>query len=166
MEHFNAGEFFAAHEVLERLWIERDCDPFWQGLILFAAAFEKARRGSAAGARKHLEATLTYLEPFVPGREGIDVRPVLGHARSCLDLLAGGTPLAELPRFRMPPPRPPYEVVWPPASEAEIRQAVLAALRGERRAPSVLKDALLRLHGRAGRTRVEPIVRELSGQRP
>jgi hypothetical protein len=161
VDRFNRGEFFAAHEALEDLWRERDCVPLWQGLILFAAAFEKARLGSAAGARKHFAATLRYLEPLAPGREGIDVRPVLAHARRCLELIDAGIAAAGLPPFRMPPPGLAGSPDPPPAGDDEIRRVVAEVLRdGRRRAPSALKEALLRLGGRAGRSRVEPVLRE------
>jgi hypothetical protein len=164
-ELFNRGEFFEAHEVLEGLWWERDCDPFWQGLIIFAAAFEKVRRRSATGARKHFEAALRYLEPLAPGREGIDIRPVLAHARRCLEMLGAGRPLEEIPSFHMPPGELVAEAEVREASDEEIRRVVEDVLRGTRRLPSVLKEALLRLGGRAGRSRVEPVVRNLVGRK-
>jgi predicted metal-dependent hydrolase len=106
---FNAGRFFEAHEDLEPLWRQRGRSPLLQGLILFAAAWVKVQRGNRRGARRHLEATLRYLEPLGPAAEGIDIAGVLAHARRCLELLgpddaseAGSLPAGELART-LPP---------------------------------------------------------------
>jgi hypothetical protein len=160
---FRAGRYFAAHEVLERLWLERDGDPFLQGLIIFAAAYVKVQRGSPAGAAKHFRSALRYLRPYLPEREGFDVAAIAAHTERCLERIARGLPV---PGFAMarragapPPPAP------PPASDEEVlrvlREVAAGRRAGEEQAPTVVKEALLRLRGRAGRSRVMRLARTL-----
>lgn len=95
LREFAAGRYFEAHEALEPLWWERQSDPFLQGLILFAAAFAKAQRGSAAGARRHFLAAVRYLEPYAPAHLGLPVEAVLAHARASAAALQGDAAATE-----------------------------------------------------------------------
>lgn len=159
---FRLGEYFEAHEVLEAVWNDRDGDPFLQGLIIFAAAYVKVQRGHAKGAAKHFRAARRYLRGYLPCREGFDVAAIVAHAERCLARLAAGAPVPAFPMARAdePPPPPPE-----PASDAEVRRvlAEVAAGRaaGEEQAPTVVKEALLRLRGRAGHRRVIAIAQAM-----
>ena len=58
LAHFNAREFFEAHEAWEELWLV-EAEPektFLQGLIQLAAAFHHYGRGNLRGARSLLAA--------------------------------------------------------------------------------------------------------------
>jgi predicted metal-dependent hydrolase len=164
---FNAGRFFAAHEELEAVWRERDGDPFLQGLIILAAAFVKLQRGSAAGAAKHLRAALRYLRAFLPEREGFDVAALVAAIDQRLALLAAGAEPAAIPplSLRREPAGPPAP---DPATDDEIAAVVRAVLAdraaGEAQAPSVVKEAALRLRGRAGQARIAAVVRRLAAE--
>jgi predicted metal-dependent hydrolase len=60
LEHFNARQFFEAHEVWEEVWLVED-EPektFLQGIIQIAAAFHHYRRGNSDGAETLLAAIL------------------------------------------------------------------------------------------------------------
>ena len=97
---FNAGEFWAAHEALEVVWLPLPKgDPerlHSQGLILLAAAFlhrERARTDparSAAPALRCYRSALGKLETL-PGRFlGLDVAALRDAARACFEPLAEG----------------------------------------------------------------------------
>src|SRR5207237_6111968 len=64
--HFNATEFWEAHESWEHLWLEAEGDlvEFYQGLIQLAAAYHHAKRGTLRGAVRLFDASLKRLEPF------------------------------------------------------------------------------------------------------
>ena len=51
---FNAGEYFACHDVLEDFWSELTCPekPFFQGLIQAAVALFHFEEGNLGGARR------------------------------------------------------------------------------------------------------------------
>jgi len=64
--HFNAREFWHAHESWEILWLEADSDlvEFLQGMIQLAAAYHHLQRGTPRGAVRLIDAALRRLEPF------------------------------------------------------------------------------------------------------
>jgi predicted metal-dependent hydrolase len=66
VDHFNATEFWEAHESWEQLWLEADGDlvEFYQGLIQLAAAYHHSKRGTLRGAVRLFDASLRRLEPF------------------------------------------------------------------------------------------------------
>jgi predicted metal-dependent hydrolase len=66
--HFNATEFWEAHESWEALWLEADGDlvQFYQGIIQLAAAYHHCKRGTLRGGVRLFDAALRRLEPFPP----------------------------------------------------------------------------------------------------
>ena len=71
--HFDAGEYFEAHEVWEDQWNEESGarHAFYQAIIQVAVALHHARNGNFKGARKLFASALGYLE-----RGKIDCAPV------------------------------------------------------------------------------------------
>jgi len=129
---FRSGHYFEAHEVLERLWLQRDGDPFLQGLIIFAAAYVKVQRGSPVGATRHFRSALRYLRPYLPAREGFDVAAIVAQAERALALLVSGEPV------------PPFDLTWDPAA------AAAGGARDRRRGPARAARGGLRPRRRAG----------------
>ena len=72
--HFNAREFWEAHESWETIWLaaESDVEQFLQGMIQLAAAFHHVKRGTHRGAVRLFEAALRRLAAFPPGFSGVD----------------------------------------------------------------------------------------------
>jgi predicted metal-dependent hydrolase len=72
--HFNAREFWEAHESWEELWLEAESElhQFLQGLIQLAAAYHHIKRGTFRGAVRLIDAALAKLAPFPPRFCGID----------------------------------------------------------------------------------------------
>jgi predicted metal-dependent hydrolase len=72
--HFNAAEFWEAHESWETLWLvaKSDVKQFLQGLIQVAAAYHHVKRGTLRGAPRLFEAGMRKLAPFPPGFCGLD----------------------------------------------------------------------------------------------
>lgn len=82
---FNAGEYFACHETLERLWIEertavRD---LYKGILQIAVALHHEGGGNRRGALRLLQSGQTLIEPFAPACQGLDVAGLLVQARAC-----------------------------------------------------------------------------------
>jgi predicted metal-dependent hydrolase len=90
---FNAGEFFACHDVLEELWGET-LGPersFYQGLIHAAVALHHFETDNLGGARKMYESARRYLEPYGPAYLGLDVERFLDELRECFrELIEAG----------------------------------------------------------------------------
>ena len=74
IDHFNAREFWEAHEAWEALWLvaETDVEQFLQGLIQIAAAYHHVKRGTFRGAVRLFDAGLARLAPFPAGFCGVD----------------------------------------------------------------------------------------------
>jgi predicted metal-dependent hydrolase len=71
---YNAGEFFAAHEVLEEAWTpERGPRrPFLQALIHVAVGAYHCSRGNPVGACRQFRKALRRMEAYLPEWEGVD----------------------------------------------------------------------------------------------
>lgn len=74
IEHFNALEFWHAHEAWEELWLaaESDLDQFLQGLIQVAAAYHHLKRGTFRGGVRLFDAGLARLANFDSRLCGVD----------------------------------------------------------------------------------------------
>ena len=103
--HFNAREYFEAHEVWEELWlIAREPEKtFLQGLIQVAAAFHHHARENATGARSLLAAGVAKLQGFPDAHRGIAVNDFRMEAKSLLAEIEAGSSveLRALPRIRV-----------------------------------------------------------------
>lgn len=103
--HFNAREYFEAHEVWEELWlVAREPEKtFLQGLIQVAAAFHHHARENARGARSLLAAGIAKLQGFPDDHRGIAVNDFRAEAKSWLEEIeaGGGVESRTLPRIRV-----------------------------------------------------------------
>lgn len=103
--HFNAREFFEAHEIWEELWL-RAPEPekaFLQGIIQIAAGFHHYARGNLTGAKSLLAAGLAKLSNFPHSHRGIDVARLCDKAQAWVDALAENRELRseKLPKIRL-----------------------------------------------------------------
>ena len=71
-ELFKAGDFHAAHDVLEEIWLPSR-STFYKGLIQVAVGFYHLENGNIHGARRLWETALGYLEPYPSPYMGLDV---------------------------------------------------------------------------------------------
>ena len=103
--HFNAREFFEAHEVWEELWlVAREPEKtFLQGLIQVAAAFHHHARENPRGAKSLLAAGVAKLQGFPDGHRGIAVSDLRTEAKSWLEEIeaGGGAESRTLPLIRV-----------------------------------------------------------------
>ncbi|HEY3840739.1 MAG TPA: DUF309 domain-containing protein [Bryobacteraceae bacterium] len=90
LRRYNAGEYFAAHESWELVWLAAP-EPektFLQGVIQVTAAFEHQRRGSPLGATRLLRNALRRLDPCPPDFGGLDLALLRDDIRDRLQALA------------------------------------------------------------------------------
>jgi uncharacterized protein len=83
LEHFNAREFFEAHEVWEEVWLTED-EPektFLQGIIQIAAAFHHYRRGNSDGAETLLAAGIVKISRFPAQHRGLAIHDLRDEAK-------------------------------------------------------------------------------------
>jgi predicted metal-dependent hydrolase len=103
LRRYESGEFFAAHEAWENVWL-RSQEPnktFLQGLIQVTAAFHHLQRNNPRGATLLLQAALQRLEPYPEPYGGISVALLRDDIRDCLrSLEADGSTPRTSPRIR------------------------------------------------------------------
>lgn len=113
IDHFNAHEFFEAHEVWEDIWARTTGrnQLFYKGLIHAAVALHHFGNGNRHGARKVWGSCLQYLTPYRPKNLGLDVAEFLEQMQRCfapLDPAAASEqhPLDEtlIPSIELNPP--------------------------------------------------------------
>ncbi len=102
---YDAGEFFAAHEEWESLWL-RAQEPdktFLQGLIQVTAAFHHLRRNNPLGTALLLQAALHRLERFPACFGGVSVSLLCNDIRIRLQALETGerSPGLDSPRIQL-----------------------------------------------------------------
>ena len=104
--HFNAGNYFGAHEAWETAWrLERGApdEEFFKGLSQVGAGYTHYLRGNAHGARALLDRGLPRVEAYGSRHRGIDVAALLAAGRAHLAAFAA----AEAARAPLPDIEPP-----------------------------------------------------------
>jgi uncharacterized protein len=92
LRHFNAREFFEAHEVWEEIWLV-EAEPektFLQGLIQLAAAFHHYCRGNPAGAESLLAAGIVKLSRSSENHRGLEIGALRASAKKWARALGAG----------------------------------------------------------------------------
>jgi predicted metal-dependent hydrolase len=91
---FNAGEFFACHDVLEEIWSETLAEDrtFYQGLIHAAVSLHHFGEGNCGGAKKMYLSAVRYLTPYLPEHAGLAVQALLADLGECFAELIAATP--------------------------------------------------------------------------
>jgi uncharacterized protein len=101
---YHAGEFFAAHEAWESVWLgaQEPEKMFLQGLIQVTAAFHHRQRNNLRGTALLLQAALRRLERYPACFGGISVTLLCNDIREWLQALEAGVPAPHLgcPRIR------------------------------------------------------------------
>lgn len=105
LQRYQTGEFFAAHESWESLWMVAG-EPekkFLQGLILVTAAFHHLERNNPVGTRRLLERALLRLEDYPANFGSISVALLCEDIRQWLAALVSGEPFPPFgcPRIRL-----------------------------------------------------------------
>ncbi len=96
---FDAGRFFEAHELFERVWRSADVAPadrpFWKGVTQVAVGFCHVQRGNARGALVLLDRAVGNLGAFPSPHRGVDTRALVDGARAvaaAVAMLGAATP--------------------------------------------------------------------------
>ena len=144
VEEFNAGDYWRAHELLERIWLDTPYPMrlFYYALIKLAVGLLHLERHNAVGARRQLVVAAEFLEPFTPVFLGVATDALRDVALDRLRRL-GGAASATSPEVDRETDRqldPPVWVQGEPSthqgSPSWEEVARLPAPRIEREAPS------------------------------
>ncbi|MGD0404096.1 MAG: DUF309 domain-containing protein [Candidatus Acidiferrales bacterium] len=109
--HFNAQEFFEAHEVWEEIWL-LESEPertFLQGIIQIAAAFHHYCRANSDGAESLLAAGIVKLSRFPAHHRGLAIDELRTAAKRWARSIGEGhkSDHAEIPQLRWSKALPP-----------------------------------------------------------
>lgn len=104
--HFNAGDYYAAHEVWEELWRALPGpERHWpHGLIQAAVAIYHAGRGNAAGAARLFRSGRERMERLPSPTWGLDAGPFWADVARHLAPALDPDPPAGVPLLVAPPP--------------------------------------------------------------
>jgi predicted metal-dependent hydrolase len=105
LRQYESGEFFAAHEAWESVWLasQEPEKTFWQGLIQVAAAFHHLRRNNLRGTALLLQAALQRLERYPACFGGVSVTLLRNDIRERLRALEADEPASRLASVRIRP---------------------------------------------------------------
>lgn len=101
IEHFNACDFYEAHEVWEDLWkdYQGPSRKFYQGLIQVAVCLHHFGNGNCRGAIKLYHGSRGYLSEYRPFHAGLDLEKLLGQLEICCHALLAAR--EEFPRVEI-----------------------------------------------------------------
>lgn len=119
IRHFNACDFFEAHEVWEELWTDYrgEARRFYQGLIQAAVALHHFGNGNIRGAKKVYVSSRAYLEGYGSSYLGLDLDGFLAQYQRCFAEVLSST--EEFPKLTIDPELIP-EIHLDPAHAGEM----------------------------------------------
>jgi uncharacterized protein len=105
LRDYNSGNYFAAHEAWESVWLTapQPEKTFLQGLIQVTVAFHHLQRSNPLGATRLLTAALRKLSPHEPSFCGISTTLLCEDIRDGLQTLATAPSTTQLPLVRIYP---------------------------------------------------------------
>jgi len=103
LRRYHAGEFFAAHEAWESVWLgaQEPEKMFLQGLIQVTAAFHHLQRNNPRGTASLSQAALGRLERYPACFGGISVVLLCSDIREWLQALDAGAPAPQFGSARI-----------------------------------------------------------------
>lgn len=90
VRHFNAREFFSAHEAWESAWKQlrgTADEEFFKGLAQLGAGYVHYQRGNGYGARTLLRRAVGRISRYGPGHRGLDLASLLAAATAAADAI-------------------------------------------------------------------------------
>ncbi|MUG65539.1 hypothetical protein CHH75_08815 [Paenibacillus sp. 7541] len=87
--YFNRDQdYFECHEVLEELWLKKDRDPRYKGLLQVAVGLYHFRNGNIRGGYKMLSSAAERLIPYAEDELGIRLGKLVGQVQDYAGRLA------------------------------------------------------------------------------
>ncbi|MFS0869903.1 DUF309 domain-containing protein [Paenibacillus xylanilyticus] len=91
--YFNRDQdYFECHEVLEELWLERDRDTFYKGLLQIAVGLYHFRNSNLRGGRMMLQSSVELLEHYPEDARGIGLGKLVEEVKELVQGLSGPDP--------------------------------------------------------------------------
>lgn len=82
--HFNEGDYYTCHDLLEEMWMTDKGNLFFKGLLQMSVAVYHYEYGNVKGARLMMKAAHEYLQEYRPRHWGLDLERVNFFIEECL----------------------------------------------------------------------------------
>ncbi|MDK8188573.1 DUF309 domain-containing protein [Paenibacillus sp. UMB7766-LJ446] len=91
--YFNRDQdYFECHEVLEELWLERDRDSLYKGLLQIAVGLYHFRNANLRGGRMMLQSSVDLLKSYPETARGIALGRLVQEVQELVDGLSSAEP--------------------------------------------------------------------------
>ncbi|WP_257349606.1 DUF309 domain-containing protein [Pseudalkalibacillus decolorationis] len=85
--HFNEGDYYTCHDLLEEIWMTDKQNLFLKGLLQMSVAIYHYEYGNVKGARMMFRKAHEYLKPFLPRYWGLDLSQTITYLEACLNTI-------------------------------------------------------------------------------
>lgn len=85
--HFNEGDYYTCHDLLEEMWMTEKSNLFFKGLLQMSVAIYHYEYGNVKGARLMMKAAHDYLQAYRPKYWGLDLEKVYPFIEHCLTII-------------------------------------------------------------------------------
>ncbi|WP_077214461.1 DUF309 domain-containing protein [Bacillus dakarensis] len=85
--HFNEGDYYTCHDLLEEMWMTNKRNYFFKGLLQMSVAIYHYEYGNVKGARLMMKAAHEYLQDYRPKYWGLDLEKVYIFIEECLSII-------------------------------------------------------------------------------
>ncbi|AZB44262.1 DUF309 domain-containing protein [Bacillus sp. FJAT-42376] len=82
--HFNEGDYYTCHDLLEEMWLTDKSNLFLKGLLQMSVALYHYSYGNLKGTRSMMLAGRQYIQPYRPHHWGMDLEKVHHFMENCL----------------------------------------------------------------------------------
>ncbi|WP_053368971.1 DUF309 domain-containing protein [Bacillus sp. FJAT-27245] len=104
--HFNEGDYYTCHDLLEEMWMEEKGNLFFKGLLQMSVALYHYGYGNVKGARAMMKAAHIYLQGYRPRHWGLDLEKVIAYIEECQLLIPDGIDKVPFEQIHILPPLP------------------------------------------------------------
>jgi predicted metal-dependent hydrolase len=88
--HFNEGDYYTCHDLLELIWLTEKDNLFLKGLLQMTVAIYHYEYGNIKGARLMMQAGHSYIQSYRPFHWGVDLEKVNAFIEECLVIIPSG----------------------------------------------------------------------------
>lgn len=82
--HFNEGDYYTCHDLLEEMWLVDKGNWFLKGLLQMSVAIYHYEYGNVKGARMMMEVARDYLQDYRPKYWHLQLEPVIEFIETCI----------------------------------------------------------------------------------
>ncbi|MFC0270945.1 DUF309 domain-containing protein [Metabacillus herbersteinensis] len=85
--HFNEGDYYTCHDLLEEIWMTDKANHFLKGLLQLSVSIYHYEYGNIKGAKLMMNAGHRYIQNYRPHYWGLNLEKVNGFMEECLTII-------------------------------------------------------------------------------